>query len=774
MEDFGLQQVLNEYVANPSIKRAQLLADNISDLVKLDDFASLKPNLLFVILDQADFMDYSLSVLVIEELLSKQKINILDILSHIKTVDIVPILNKYDIDECNLSNKLITKLDLNVATLKNYLKTTDDNLKSLGEKHGDLDNFTKNSFSSISDELKEFKESIERVLNSEKTMHSIEDQLNNHTDAIRSLCNDLNEHINKIYSKMKLLNKRTYATRFIRRRPLTKYSALKMKLGVNFSKLKNNKSIRKESDTHHLKEYIKPVLVDTPELIPKQHTEIISSSDLDMDETHISKKNTNNHENQSSGLDLRQLDSSDKHTEKSKNDIENCVAVSNNDGDNSKKDINNVCNVVNKEVEKIKQAKEIPTVKKDKKENRNRKNKMNNKRTASVGKKVEDKNKVNQQRIKPNSAVDELTSSLVERSVTSMPQIKESISSSNIKPKISLQMNESVVLERQEIVENQTIDNNIRNNQTIDDNIRNNQTIDNNIRNNRTIDNNIKNDQTIDDNIRHNQTYSLNDYGSYQRHDSRLINSNSHSFGTGRFSEGCLSKIRSQILDPSDMIPKSIVTRKFNGKLRPVSSLREASKYLRFHSKPKNFAKSYSKGSVCHTIQNDNLTDLLTLKIIGQFDISKPLDYDLLNCEYISPLKFAAMYGAVKCFTHFNSLGIPITESVLKYAIIGGNNEIIKICEKNGFNPGKLINIAVEYRLNDYVDALLSTEDHSPISISTAAFNGNIEAVYYCLSNGVSVNTVDELNQTPLKLAYQNGHKEVVEFIISEGGVLDI
>ena len=56
-------------------------------------------------------------------------------------------------------------------------------------------------------------------------------------------------------------------------------------------------------------------------------------------------------------------------------------------------------------------------------------------------------------------------------------------------------------------------------------------------------------------------------------------------------------------------------------------------------------------------------------------------------------------------------------------------------------------------------------------SLLSATFDGNIEAVKHWLTEGANVNVkdTDYRGETPLQYATQEGHKEVAEFLISNG-----
>ncbi|MDP6527028.1 MAG: ankyrin repeat domain-containing protein, partial [Kiritimatiellia bacterium] len=55
------------------------------------------------------------------------------------------------------------------------------------------------------------------------------------------------------------------------------------------------------------------------------------------------------------------------------------------------------------------------------------------------------------------------------------------------------------------------------------------------------------------------------------------------------------------------------------------------------------------------------------------------------------------------------------------------------------------------------------------ISIHDAAYEGNIEAVKQHLVSGADVNAKTGVGETPMQIAYQKGHTEIVELLIANG-----
>ncbi len=61
------------------------------------------------------------------------------------------------------------------------------------------------------------------------------------------------------------------------------------------------------------------------------------------------------------------------------------------------------------------------------------------------------------------------------------------------------------------------------------------------------------------------------------------------------------------------------------------------------------------------------------------------------------------------------------------------------------------------------------TTEAPDISIHQAVFDGNIEAVKQHLAAGTDANAKTGVGETPMQIAYQKGHTEIVELLIANG-----
>ncbi|OHS97658.1 hypothetical protein TRFO_09381 [Tritrichomonas foetus] len=109
----------------------------------------------------------------------------------------------------------------------------------------------------------------------------------------------------------------------------------------------------------------------------------------------------------------------------------------------------------------------------------------------------------------------------------------------------------------------------------------------------------------------------------------------------------------------------------------------------------------------------DSLQDLINQKNLGVNDQIErgydETDRSLYNCL---PIHFAAYFGSVKCFKYLlNNTDQNHFSSLLKYAVIGGNYDIIHLAEAkyqrtDAYSASKIMSCAIEYMRNDLIEYL--------------------------------------------------------------------
>ena len=186
-------------------------------------------------------------------------------------------------------------------------------------------------------------------------------------------------------------------------------------------------------------------------------------------------------------------------------------------------------------------------------------------------------------------------------------------------------------------------------------------------------------------------------------------------------------------------------------------------------------------------------------------DVSKPIeDFDIFydkisNSNPINHYKFACLYGSVKCYKYFLNNNIKIPSDVTKYAIIGGNYEIIHILSQRNITFDSMFSIALQYQRNDIADWLLLhyqcegvtiydclewwnekgflyllLNDFNDLSytLATSLLNacshGNISLVD-CLLNNFNINQYINIEgRNILHIASEHSHLDIIKYLIEE------
>ncbi|OHS99638.1 hypothetical protein TRFO_08250 [Tritrichomonas foetus] len=223
-----------------------------------------------------------------------------------------------------------------------------------------------------------------------------------------------------------------------------------------------------------------------------------------------------------------------------------------------------------------------------------------------------------------------------------------------------------------------------------------------------------------------------------------------------------------------------------------------------------NSDKDYFPNEITFAIYTDNIDLLQFYSCQTSFDINKkiPEHYHSLShvvnneCSY---LEFAAFYSSVKCFKFLLINHATISEKLPKFAVAGGNPEIIHLCEQNNLSFNDTIDVAIAYNHPDLIEWLIETKNitvkpdeifnicirFSNFSIfdyfmkeiklsvknvlMVLAERGNLilgqiikKYFYSQFLQELNGNTNDKNLITPLHIACENGNTEFVKFLLME------
>ena len=98
-------------------------------------------------------------------------------------------------------------------------------------------------------------------------------------------------------------------------------------------------------------------------------------------------------------------------------------------------------------------------------------------------------------------------------------------------------------------------------------------------------------------------------------------------------------------------------------------------------------------------------------------------------------IDFAAFYGSIKCFKYFLLNNAKIFPRICKYAIAGGNFEIIQLLEQNNQNFSDCFDISVSYHRYEISDWILLHYPNQNENFGDALSSFNIQALTFYLFN---------------------------------------
>ena len=110
---------------------------------------------------------------------------------------------------------------------------------------------------------------------------------------------------------------------------------------------------------------------------------------------------------------------------------------------------------------------------------------------------------------------------------------------------------------------------------------------------------------------------------------------------------------------------------------------------------PSNLAKA---------IRNDDIEKLQEISSQANFDFNQIIEPSLyewcsfINKENVSLIDSAAFFGTIKCF-RFLLLNCSNVKTTFKYAVAGGNHEIIHLCKQNQTTFEGSYEASIEYHI---------------------------------------------------------------------------
>ena len=185
----------------------------------------------------------------------------------------------------------------------------------------------------------------------------------------------------------------------------------------------------------------------------------------------------------------------------------------------------------------------------------------------------------------------------------------------------------------------------------------------------------------------------------------------------------------------------------------------------------------YPKNSIEYAIKFDDI-DLLQNICAGiDFDISKKVKKNasdgIFMSDELTAIELAAACGSLQCFKYLFMNNATIDENVAEYAIIGGNIEIIHICEQHGCTFANGAKTALLYHRNDVYDWLILRGPRDEGNLLIASKARNPIAVVFFVANGQDVNQVDEFQNSSLCYLAMFNDLPIFKYLVAHGASKD-
>ena len=153
--------------------------------------------------------------------------------------------------------------------------------------------------------------------------------------------------------------------------------------------------------------------------------------------------------------------------------------------------------------------------------------------------------------------------------------------------------------------------------------------------------------------------------------------------------------------------------------------------------------------NIAKAIRNDDVEKLQEISSQADFNFNQIIEPSLyercsfINKPNVSLIDYAAFFGSIKCF-RFLLLNETKLNNTGKYAIAGGNLEIIHLCEQNNSLFEGLCEAAIEFHRNDifhylYENKIIEFKDFTKLGEQCIQCN-NYELLGYLEKEGMEIN----------------------------------
>ena len=183
------------------------------------------------------------------------------------------------------------------------------------------------------------------------------------------------------------------------------------------------------------------------------------------------------------------------------------------------------------------------------------------------------------------------------------------------------------------------------------------------------------------------------------------------------------------------------------------------------------------KGSIAYALKYDDYELLKQIELRPHFSPDGEVYPNKFEpCDFIDNthfIEFAAFFGSIQCFKHLFLMNAT-HNNMSRYAIAGGNTEIIQISQKLIHQYSTSFLTAIEFFRDEVFDWLLMSEDLSDDikyrCLFEAVQTNNVKAVILLCHICEDLNVPDkETGKTVLHFAAQIGFEPIIKYLIEKG-----
>ncbi len=189
----------------------------------------------------------------------------------------------------------------------------------------------------------------------------------------------------------------------------------------------------------------------------------------------------------------------------------------------------------------------------------------------------------------------------------------------------------------------------------------------------------------------------------------------------------------------------------------------------------KDIYNIFEIGSIERIIQDDDLDKFIGITSVQTFNPKEKVKclngsehiFNVINLSGHGPiftyLQLMGFFGSLNCFKHAISTGTYDMNDIVKYAVVGGNKEIIHILEQNNISFDSCFEVSVQYHRYEVSDWLLTHYKCEEFDITKTFDYHNLKAFFFLKENKTDVD--QETINDWFRSASQNGHLEVVKYL---------